>query len=79
VRARTLDDLSSVLGKADRLNYYNYFAGTPDYVAQDMARWEALTAEEVRAMAMLLRSQPKVVLTFVPQGKRELAVTGETR
>lgn len=79
VRARMLDELASVLGKADRLNYYNYFAGTPDYAAQDMDRWEALTAEDVREMARLLSSRPKVVLTFVPQGKRELAVTGERR
>lgn len=79
VRARMLDELSSVLGKADRLNYYNYFAGTPDYAAQDMARWEALAAYEVREMAMLLRNWPKVVLTIVPQGKRELAVTGGSR
>jgi zinc protease len=79
VRARMLDELSSVLGKADRLNYYNYFAGTPDYAAQDMARWDALRAEDVREAALGLRHYPKVVLTIVPQGKRELAVTGGSR
>jgi zinc protease len=78
VRARMLDELSSVLGKAERLNYYNYFAGTPDYFAQDMARWEALGTREVAAAAASLRSA-KVVLTIVPQGKTELAVTGGSR
>jgi zinc protease len=73
-----LDELSSVLGKAERLNYYNYFAGTPDYFAQDMARWEALGTREVAAAAASLRSA-KVVLTIVPQGKTELAVTGGSR
>lgn len=79
VRARMLDELSSVLGKADRLNYYNYFAGTPDFLARDMARWEALTVHDVRDVATQLRDRPKVVLTIVPQGKTELAVAGGDR
>lgn len=74
MRAEMLDEVSSVLGKADRLNYYNYFAGTPDYLAQDMARWEALTVDDLKRAARLLQ-RPKVVLTIVPQGQRELAVT----
>ncbi|HMS02333.1 MAG TPA: pitrilysin family protein [Gemmatimonadaceae bacterium] len=74
MRAQMLDELSSVLGKADRLNYYNYFVGTPDYLAQDMARWEALTVDDLKRAARALQS-PRVVLTIVPQGKRELAVT----
>jgi zinc protease len=79
VRARLLDELSTVLGKADRLNYYNYFTGTPDFLARDMARWEALTVDDVRDVATRLRDRPKVVLSIVPQGKPELAVTGGTR
>jgi zinc protease len=78
MRAEMLDEVSSVLGKADRLNYYNYFAGTPDYLAQDMARWEALTVDDLKRAARLLQ-RPKVVLTIVPQGQRELAVTEGTR
>jgi zinc protease len=78
VRARMLDDLSSVLGKAERLNYYNYMAGTPDYLARDMAQWEALTSDQVARAARSLR-QGKVVLTIVPQGQRELAVTEGSR
>ena len=78
VRARMLDDLSSVLGKAERLNAYNYLAGTPDYIARDMARWEALTARDVSLAAANLRTA-KIVLTIVPQGKTELAVTGGNR
>ena len=43
-----LDRLASVLGKADRLDYYNYFVGTPDYVA---AGCRALRARDRRRRA----------------------------
>ncbi len=75
-RAALLDELSSVLGKADRLNYYNYFAGTPDWIEQDLARYERLTTADVQRVArQYLLSQPKIVLTVVPDGKQELALT----
>jgi hypothetical protein len=38
-----------------------------------------LRAEDVREMALALHHYPKVVLSIVPQGKRELAVTGGSR
>ncbi|MBL0172943.1 MAG: insulinase family protein [Gemmatimonadaceae bacterium] len=74
VRASLLDELSSVLGKADRLNYYNYFAGTPEYIEQDLARYERLTAADVqRAARTFVAGRPKIILTVVPEGKKELA------
>ena len=76
VRAGMLDELSSVLGKADRLNYYNYFAGTPDYIKQDLERYQRVTAADVQRVArQYLLSQPKVVMTVVPEGKKDLALT----
>jgi len=76
VRASMLDELSSVLGKADRLNYYNYFAGTPDYFEQDLSRYERLTVADVQRVArQYLIGTPKIALTVVPEGKRELAFT----
>jgi zinc protease len=79
VRARLLDQMSSVLGKADQLNMYNYYAGTPDYLAQDIARYERMTTADVQRVArQYIAGKPKVVLTVVPQGKKELAVTGGT-
>jgi len=76
VRASLLDELSSVLGKADRLNYYNYFAGTPDYFEQDLARYEKLTAADVQRVAkQYLVGTPRITLTVVPEGKKDLAFT----
>ncbi len=75
-RAALLDGLSSVLGKADRLNYYNYFTGTPDFIAQDLARYEQLTVADVqRAAREFLVGRPRIVLTVVPEGRKDLAFT----
>lgn len=75
-RADALDRLASVAGKAFTLSYYNYFVGTPDYLAQDIARYERLTIADVqRAARQYVVGQPKIVLTVVPEGKKELALT----
>ncbi|MDQ8163627.1 MAG: pitrilysin family protein [Gemmatimonadota bacterium] len=76
MRASTIDRLSSVLGKATQLSYYNYFAGTPDYMAQDLARYDRLTIADVQRVAQAyLAGRPRIVLTVVPDGKKELALT----
>jgi zinc protease len=75
-RAGVLDDLSSVLGKADRLNMYNYFVGTPDYIQQDLARYDRLTVADVQRVAkQYVAGKGKVVMTVVPEGKKDLALT----
>ena len=74
IRARFLDRLASVDGKAELLNAYNYFAGTPDYARQDAARYDAVTAADVQRVARQYLTQPKVVLTVVPEGRRDLAL-----
>ena len=79
LRAQFLDRIASVLGKADQLNYYNYFIGNPDYVREDAARYDAVTREEVQQVAARYLGAPKVTLTIVPQGKTDLQVKGGTR
>ena len=74
-RASFLNRLASVLGKADILNFYNYFAGTPDYVQKDAARYDQVTAADVQRVALTYLGRPKIVLTVVPEGKRELMLT----
>jgi zinc protease len=74
-KARFLNRLASVLGKADRLNYYNYIAGNPDYVQQDAARYDRVTAADVQRVARTYLGRPKIVLTVVPEGKRDMMLT----
>ena len=78
-RASQLDRLTSVLGKSDRLAEYNYFAGTPDWSQQDAARYDRVTAADVQRVAVQYLARPKVVLTVVPTGKKELMVTGDAK
>jgi zinc protease len=74
-----LDGLSNVASKAFRLSYYNYLTGQPDYLAQDLARYDALTTATVqRAARTYLAGTPRVVLTIVPEGKRSVALTAAT-
>jgi zinc protease len=64
-------------GKADRLNYYNYFVGTPDYFEQDLDRYRRVTEADVQRVARrYLLDRHRVVLSVVPQGRADLAVTG---
>ncbi len=74
-KARFLNRLSSVFGKADRLNYYNYIVGNPDYVQQDAARYDHVTSADVQRVARTYLGRPKIVLTVVPEGKKEMMLT----
>lgn len=79
MRAGMLDGLASVARKAFQLSYYNYFTGTPDYLAQDLARYDALTVATVQQAARRqFAGAPRVVLTIVPEGKTSLALTPAT-
>ncbi len=74
IEASFLNRLEQVLAKADQLNGYAYFTGEPDYFAQDLARYLAVTGEDVRRVASTYLLAPKVVLSIVPEGKQDLAV-----
>ncbi|MGQ0815493.1 MAG: M16 family metallopeptidase [Gemmatimonadota bacterium] len=79
ISSQFLDRLSGVggfSGKADLLNYYNYFVGTPDYVQQDLARYMNTSAADVQRVARQIFARPKVVLTVVPDGQTALKVGG---
>jgi zinc protease len=70
-----LERVGSFGGKADQLNFYNYFVGTPDYFQQDLDRYLAVKPADVQRVArQYLTSAHRVVLSVVPQGKPELAV-----
>ena len=76
IRARFLDQLASVSDKADLLNSYNYLVGEPDWAREDAARFDRVTAEDVRRVAeQYLQKAGRVVLTVVPEGKTDMKVT----
>lgn len=73
IEAGFLNRLEFVNAKADQLNQYYYFTGNPDGFQADLDRYQAVTAEDVkRVVAMYLRP-PRVMLSIVPQGRKDLA------
>ena len=54
-------------GKADQLNAYFVRTGNPDYFNEDLARYTAVDAGDVRAVAQTyLRDDGRVILSVVP-------------
>jgi len=66
-------------GKGDQLNAYNTFIGNPDYFNADRQRYFEVTGGmAAAAMTRWLVNAPKVSLSVVPKGRRDLALPGAT-
>lgn len=63
-------------GKADQLNHYLYFTGTPDYFEADLARFRALAPRDVQDAAQtFLHPDARIVLSMIPTGQAAAAVS----
>jgi zinc protease len=76
IEGRFLSSMESARGKADRLNAYYYQLGTPDGFQRDLDRHRAVTAADVQRVVKSYLTAPRVNISVVPQGKRELADAG---
>jgi zinc protease len=67
---RGMERVGGFGGKADQLNAYYTRTGMPDYFAEDLSRYRALSAEDIRS----------AVNRYLPQGRRvELSVVPEAK
>jgi zinc protease len=67
-----LETLGGSGGVADRLNSYNHYLGTPDFLAADIARYENASAESIEAFAQgQLNGNQSAVVYGLP-GKQDL-------
>src|SRR5258706_3593430 len=67
-----LQRLGGLCGISDRLNEYNHYLGTPDYLQQDLARHHNATVASIRAFAQeQLKPSARVVVYGIP-GKPDL-------
>jgi zinc protease len=67
--------LETAIGRAERLQRYYYYTGEPDYAAQELARYRALTPADVQAAAgRYLDGQNRIVISVVPEGSLPTAV-----
>lgn len=72
--------IGSVLDKAFELAEGNEFAGDPNHIATIADRTEAVTAEDVMgAYQRYIKDRPRIMTSFVPRGRPELALEGAER
>ncbi len=65
-RVGFFDRISTIAGKADAMNGYQTFTGTPDGFAADLARYDAANVAGVVAAAKDVLSKPRVELHIAP-------------
>ena len=74
-----LERLGGFGGVSDRLNSYNHYLGTPDYLDKDIQRYRAVTPESAQAFAReYLTESGRVVLHVVP-GEPQAPAAQEAR
>jgi zinc protease len=71
-----LQTLGGFGGKADQLNSYNVYRGTPDYFDEDLSRYLRLGRDELRSAAAALDPRAAVALSVVPHGQAAMALEG---
>ncbi len=72
--------IASVLNKAQQLATYNEFAGSPDFIAQDIQNALSVTKEDIwRVYNQYLKNKNFVLTSFVPKGKINLIAENSER
>jgi zinc protease len=62
-------------GKSDQLNAYNVFLNEPGFFDNDLARYKHATPASLRAAANRWLTAGRVMLSVVPRGRREMALS----
>jgi zinc protease len=74
VETRAVSALETLESRADMLNHYYYYTGDPDFAAEELALYRALTPADIqRAAAQYLAGRNRVVISIVPTGDTHLA------
>ncbi|HEY9068918.1 MAG TPA: pitrilysin family protein [Candidatus Ozemobacteraceae bacterium] len=76
----SLEAIGGFGGKADMLNKYNTYLGSPDKFAEDFERYTRLTGEDVRAaVARWIDNTKRVKMRFRPEKPGEIEQVAVTR
>ncbi len=77
--SRMIYGLESVSGKVGQLASYQTMTGRPDYIRDDVARYENVTTDEVmRVYRQYIKDKPAVVMSIVPRGQLALRAAEDT-
>lgn len=69
LKMQFIGGLEALDSRASALNRYRYLAGTPDYVAQDAARYDAVTIDDLKAAAATLTKNRVGIIRVFPETK----------
>jgi zinc protease len=72
--AQLLRTMESAGDKADQLNGYYFYTGNPDYYEEELSSYRALSPSDVRAAAQEYLGPGRVLLSVVPQGRRQMGL-----
>ncbi len=73
IEVQTIQQISSVSGKASMLAMWETFEGNPNYIGKDLERYKNVTKEDVmRVYNQYIKGQNAVVLSVYPKGQPEL-------
>jgi zinc protease len=64
-----LSSIQTVSGKSNQLNAYYYQLGVPDGFQQDLDRYRAVTADDIKRVVRQYLLGPRVIIGVVPEGK----------
>ena len=71
--------LESVSGKVGQLAYYQTLTDRADYIADDVARYQNVTKEDVmRVYNQYIAGKPAVIMSIVPHGQLALRASEDT-
>lgn len=71
--AQLIDGLASVSGKVSQLAAYQTYLGTPNYLPQELKRYQNITkADIMRVYNQYIKGKNAVLLTVYPKGKADI-------
>lgn len=72
--------VESILDKALQLGIYNEYAGSADFIKQDIKNITAVTREDIeRVYQHYIKNKPAIITSFVPKDAKDLVLTGSIK
>jgi len=73
-------EIESILDKAQKLGEYNEYAGSPEFIKQDIANITAVSMADVkRVFKTYIKNKNSIITSFVPKDQIALIVSGSEK
>jgi len=73
-------EIESILDKAQKLGQYNEYAGSPEFIKQDIANITSVSIADVkRVFQKYIKNKNSIITSFVPKDQIDLIVTGSEK